>query len=125
MAHAGIFPGDMLLKNFGLSRHGRVIFYDYDEIQPLDDVVFRELPASRDADDEMAAEPWFSVGEHDAFPEEWLAFLVPAGALRDEFVRAHGHLLTADWWTDVQRRVRAGELFDVYPYGPERRLGRA
>ena len=125
MAHAGIFPGDMLLKNFGLSRHGRVIFYDYDEIQPLDDVVFRDLPASRDADDEMAAEPWFSVGEHDAFPEEWLAFLVPAGPLRDEFVRAHGPLLTADWWTDVQRRVRAGELFDVYPYGPERRLGRA
>ena len=125
LAHAGIFPGDMLLKNFGLSRHGRVIFYDYDEVQPLEDIVFREIPPARDADDDLAAEPWYSVSERDAFPEEWINFLVPAGPLREEFVRAHGALLTAAWWTDVQRRVHAGALFDVYPYGPERRIRRA
>ena len=122
MAHAGIFPGDMLLKNFGLSRHGRVIFYDYDEVQELDDVVFREMPTGGDDLDDVSSEPWFSVGEHDVFPEEFLAFLVPAGPLREEFVAAHGELLTAEWWTDVQERLRAGELFDVYPYPPERRL---
>ena len=125
MAHAGIFPGDMLLKNFGLSRHGRVIFYDYDEVQELDDVVFREMPTGGDDLDDVSSEPWFSVGEHDVFPEEFLAFMVPAGPLREEFVAAHGELLTAGWWTDVQERLRAGELFDVYPYPPERRLRHA
>ena len=121
LAHAGIFPGDMLLKNFGLSRHGRVIFYDYDEIEDLDDVCFRRIPVGDDVD-ELAAEPWFSVGEHDAFPEQFVPFLVPAGSLRDAFIAAHEALLTPEWWTDVQRRIRAGEMFDVYPYPPERRL---
>jgi isocitrate dehydrogenase kinase/phosphatase len=115
LAHAGIFPGDMLLKNFGLSRHGRVIFYDYDEIEELDDVVFREMPEGS-YEDELSAEPWFSVGEHDTFPEEFIAFLLPGGALRDEFLATHRELLTAEWWRDVQQRRRAGELFDVYPY---------
>lgn len=121
LAHAGIFPGDMLLKNFGLSRHGRVIFYDYDEVEELDDVVFRDMPVGT-PEDELSAEPWFSVGEHDAFPEEFIPFLVPAGPLREEFLAAHGALLTADWWHDVQRRIREGELFDVYPYARARRL---
>ena len=121
LAHAGIFPGDMLLKNFGLSRHGRVIFYDYDEVEELDDVVFREMPVGT-PEDELSAEPWYSVGEHDAFPEEFIPFLVPAGPLRDEFLSAHGGLLTAEWWRDVQRRIREGELFDVYPYARSRRL---
>lgn len=123
LAHAGIFPGDMLLKNFGLSRHGRVIFYDYDEVEELDDVVFREIPAGT-PEDELSPEPWFSVGEHDAFPEEFIPFLVPAGPLREEFLSAHGALLTAEWWSDVQQRIRAGELFDVYPYARRRRVHR-
>jgi isocitrate dehydrogenase kinase/phosphatase len=115
LAHAGIFPGDMLLKNFGLSRHGRVIFYDYDEIEELDDVVFREMPSGT-YEDEISDQPWFSVGEHDAFPEEFVRFLLPDGPLREEFAASHGELLTARWWNDVQCRIRAGELFDVYPY---------
>ncbi len=121
LAHAGIFPGDMLLKNFGLSRHGRVIFYDYDEIEDLDDVVFRDMPEGS-YEDELSEEPWFSVGEHDTFPEEFIPFLVPAGPLRDEFLSMHAHLLTARWWREVQQRIRDGELFDVYPYAPSRRL---
>ena len=121
LAHAGVFPGDMLLKNFGLSRHGRVIFYDYDEIEELDEVVFRRLPEG-DLDDELAAEPWFSVGGHDVFPEEFIPFLVPAGPFRDEFLGMHRHLLTPEWWDDVQARLRKGELFDVFPYPESRRL---
>lgn len=121
LAHAGVFPGDMLLKNFGLSRHGRVIFYDYDEIEELDEVVFRHLPVG-DLDDELSAEPWFSVGGHDVFPEEFIPFLVPAGPFRDEFLGTHRHLLTPEWWADVQTRLRSGELFDVFPYSPSRRL---
>lgn len=122
LACAGIFPGDLLLKNFGVSRHGRVIFYDYDELTDLDDCVFREIPQTDDPYEEMSAEPWYSVGPHDVFPEEFLPFLFGAGALRDLFVAAHGDLLTARWWRDIQERVRAGEVFDDSPYPESRRL---
>ncbi len=121
LAHAGIFPGDMLLKNFGISRHGRVIFYDYDEIEDLDDVVFRAIPIGNELD-ELSDEPWYSVGEHDVFPEQFMPFLLPTGPLRDEFLATHGELLTPEWWRDVQRRLREGELFDVYPYSESLRL---
>ena len=69
LARSNIFPGDLLLKNFGVTRHGRVIFYDYDELCLVTDCVFRDMPKARDADEEMAAEPWFYVGEADVFPE--------------------------------------------------------
>lgn len=122
LAAANIFAGDLLLKNFGVSRHGRVIFYDYDELAPLTDCRFRYFPEPRSADDELAMEPWFSVAEHDVFPEEFAPFLVPNGALRDAFRAAHGDLLDADWWCTVQERVRGGELVDTFPYPAHRRL---
>ena len=103
LAIADIFPGDLLLKNFGVSRHGRVIFYDYDE---------------------LAAEPWFSVAENDVFPEEFTPFLVPEGPLRDAFLSAHGDLLDPDWWRATQERNRAGELVDTFPYPAARRIRR-
>jgi isocitrate dehydrogenase kinase/phosphatase len=122
LAAANIFPGDLLLKNFGVSRHGRVIFYDYDELASLTECRFRRFPAPRSADDELAAEPWFSVAEHDVFPEEFAQFMVPDGPLRDAFLAAHRDLLDADWWCAVQDRVRAGELVDTFPYPAHRRL---
>ena len=72
----------------------------------------------------MSAEPWFHVGEHDVFPEEFAAFLVPAGPLRDAFLAAHGDLLTVEFWQGTQERLRAGEIFDFYPYRQSRRLAR-
>jgi isocitrate dehydrogenase kinase/phosphatase len=122
LAAANIFPGDLLLKNFGVTRHGRVIFYDYDELATLDECRFRHLPVPRSLDDELAAEPWFSITDADVFPGEFLPFLVPAGALRDAFVAAHGDLLDPDWWRGVQSRHQAGELDDTFPYPQERRL---
>ena len=122
LAAANIFTGDLLLKNFGVSRHGRVIFYDYDELAPLTDCRFRRFPPPRSADDELAAEPWFSVAEHDVFPEEFAPFMVPEGPLRDAFLAAHGDLLEPEWWRAVQDRVRAGELVDTFPYPTQRRL---
>ena len=124
LAAANIFTGDLLLKNFGVSRHGRVIFYDYDELAPLTDCRFRRFPPPRSADDELAAEPWFSVAEHDVFPEEFAPFMVPNGPLRESFLDAHGELLEAEWWRSVQDRVRAGELVDTFPYPAQRRLQR-
>lgn len=124
LAAAGIFTGDMLLKNFGVSRHGRVIFYDYDELTLIADCRFRHLPAARHPDDEMSAEPWFYVAESDVFPEEFSAFLVPSGRLRDAFLAHHADLLEVDFWTSMQERQSRGELFDIFPYREERRLRR-
>jgi isocitrate dehydrogenase kinase/phosphatase len=124
LAAANIFPGDLLLKNFGVSRHGRVIFYDYDELAILTDCHFRRLPPPRSMEDELAAEPWFSVAEHDIFPEEFMPFLLPPGHLRTVFLDAHHELLDPAWWCAVRDRVQAGELVDTFPYPRERRLTR-
>ena len=124
LAAADIFTGDMLLKNFGVTRHGRVICYDYDELGLLSDYRFRRIPEPRSIEDEYSAEPWFHVGELDVFPEEFRAFLVPAGAPRDAFLEAHADLLAIDFWQAVQRRLAAGEVVDVFPYRREARLQR-
>jgi isocitrate dehydrogenase kinase/phosphatase len=124
LAGADIFTGDMLLKNFGVTRNGRVICYDYDELCLLRECRFRRIPPPRSLEDEMSAEPWFHVGENDVFPEEFAAFLVPAGPLRDTFLAAHGDLLTVEFWQETQERLRAGEIFDFYPYRQTRRLAR-
>ena len=46
LVSANIFPGDMLWKNFGVTRHGKVVFYDYDEIEYITDCNFRRVPAA-------------------------------------------------------------------------------
>jgi len=123
LAASNIFPGDLLLKNFGVSRHGRVIFYDYDELATLADCEFRWLPTPQTVEDELSAEPWFSVGEHDVFPEELIKFMIPAGRLRDVFLEQHRDLLDPAWWRATQERARAGEAPDTFPYAQSRRLG--
>jgi isocitrate dehydrogenase kinase/phosphatase len=116
LAAADIFTGDMLLKNFGVTRNGRVICYDYDELCLLSDCRFRRIPEPATYEDEMSAEPWFSVGEFDLFPEEFQAFLVPPGELRDAFLEHHRDLLDVAFWQGVQARLRTGEVVDVFPY---------
>jgi isocitrate dehydrogenase kinase/phosphatase len=123
LAATNIFPGDMLLKNFGVTRHGRVVFYDYDEICLVTDCNFRDMPRAHDCDEEFGAEPWFYVGSNDIFPEEFLTFLGLEGELRETFLQAHGDLLTADYWRKLQARHRAGEVMEIIPYRQCRRLG--
>ncbi|HSJ35790.1 MAG TPA: bifunctional isocitrate dehydrogenase kinase/phosphatase [Acidimicrobiia bacterium] len=123
LAASGIFPGDLLLKNFGVTRHGRVVFYDYDELSALEDVHFRTLPPSPDPTTELSAEPWFSIGPADVFPTEFSTFLGVGGEIREVFTAQHGDLFEAAWWDSVQRRVAAGELIEVYPYENRARLG--
>ncbi|HWX80216.1 MAG TPA: bifunctional isocitrate dehydrogenase kinase/phosphatase [Steroidobacteraceae bacterium] len=98
LAASNVFPGDLLLKNFGVTSHGRVIFYDYDEICLVSDCVYRDLPQARTEEEETSAEPWFHCGPRDVFPEQWLPFLSIPSALREVFVREHECLLTAAWW---------------------------
>ena len=122
LAAANIFTGDMLLKNFGVTRHGRVIFYDYDELCLLTECNFRQIPAAQFEDDETGAEPWFSVGEHDIFPEEFRKFMSLPGDLGIHFNEIHGDLFTVEFWRRMQQRAEAGEIMDVFPYKPARRL---
>ncbi len=123
LAAANIFTGDMLLKNFGVTRNGRVIFYDYDELCLLTECRFRAIPAARHDEDEYSAEPWFSVSERDVFPEEFRAFLTLPGRLGQVFNAAHGDLLTVEYWLRMQRLAEQGEVVDIFPYRPARRLG--
>ena len=116
LAASGIFPGDMLLKNFGVTRHGRVVFYDYDELTTLDECVFRNLPVASSYDDEMSPEPWFSVGPNDVFPEEFATFLGIQGRLRDVFLARHADIFEASAWLEWQRRVKQGEIIEIFPY---------
>jgi len=122
LAATNIFPGDVLLKNFGVTRHGRVIFYDYDELAPLTDCNFRRMPEPRTLEEEMAAEPWFYVGPHDMFPEEFLPFIGLHGELRELFLQAHGDLFDADFWNRMQALHRAGKIVDIFPYQEAHRL---
>ncbi|MCO5364728.1 bifunctional isocitrate dehydrogenase kinase/phosphatase [Pseudomonas alliivorans] len=116
LAAANIFPGDMLLKNFGVTRHGRVVFYDYDEICALTDVHFRRIPKPRTPEDEMACEPWYSVGPMDVFPEEFAPFLFADITLRRLFESLHGELYDVEYWQGLQAAIRSGKVIDVFPY---------
>jgi isocitrate dehydrogenase kinase/phosphatase len=120
LAYTNIFAGDLLLKNFGVTRHGRVIFYDYDELCQVTDCRFRELPQATNDEDEMRGESWFYVADNDVFPETFINFLAFSDEQRASFQRTHGDLLTADFWRQVQERVRAGELMEVLPYSTQR-----
>ena len=124
LAATNIFPGDMLLKNFGVSRHGRLIFYDYDELAPLSECRFRELPQSSDDEDTLAGEPWYYVGERDIFPEEFRTFLGLQGDLLQTFLAHHEELLGVAFWHRMQDVHRRGEVLDIYPYRASRRLRR-
>ncbi|MCB0667882.1 MAG: bifunctional isocitrate dehydrogenase kinase/phosphatase [Saprospiraceae bacterium] len=116
MAAVNIFPGDMLLKNFGVTRLKRVVFYDYDEIGFLTDFNFRVIPEARDEFEEMSATPYFHVGHNDIFPEEFPRFLIGNPKLREMFHRLHGDLYHVKFWRDMQERLRRQEIVEVYPY---------
>ena len=116
LAAANIFPGDMLLKNFGVTRHGRVVFYDYDEIQPLLECNFRRIPPPRDEYEEMASRPWYSVGPNDVFPEEFRLFFSGNQRARKAFDARHSDIYEASFWTGLQDRIRDGHVDDFYPY---------
>ena len=124
MVAANIFPGDMLYKNFGVTRQGRVVFYDYDEVAYLTECNFRELPEARTPEEELSAEPWYPVGPHDVFPEEFGTFLLGSPRVRGPFLRYHADLLSVDYWRSRQERIRAGQFDDVFPYPESLRFGR-
>jgi isocitrate dehydrogenase kinase/phosphatase len=119
---ANIFPGDMLWKNFGVTRHGKIVFYDYDEIEYLTDCNFRRVPAPRTEEEEMSGEVWYAVHPRDVFPETFAPFLLGNPAVRKAFMAEHADLLDADYWQQHKQRILAGYVHDVFPYDPARRF---
>jgi len=119
---ANIFPGDMLWKNFGVTRHGKVVFYDYDEIEYITDCNFRKVPAPRNEEDEMSGEIWYSVGPHDVFPETFGPFLLGNPQVREAFMAHHAELLDPAFWQGHKERIAAGHVHDVFPYEPHKRF---
>jgi isocitrate dehydrogenase kinase/phosphatase len=119
---ANVFPGDMLWKNFGVTRHGKVVFYDYDEIETLTDCNFRRVPAPRNDEDEMSGEAWYPVRPRDVFPETFEPFLLGNPAVRQVFMAHHADLLDAGYWQQQKERILAGYVHDVFPYDPARRF---
>ena len=119
---ANIFPGDMLWKNFGVTRHGKVVFYDYDEIEYLTDCNFRRVPEARNEEDEMSGEVWYHVGPKDVFPETFAPFLLGNPGVREVFMKHHADLLDAAFWQGCKVRIQAGHVHDVFPYEPARRF---
>jgi isocitrate dehydrogenase kinase/phosphatase len=119
---ANIFPGDMLWKNFGITRHGKVVFYDYDEIEYITDCNFRHVPAPRNEEEEMSGEIWYRVGPKDVFPETFGPFLLGNPAVRDIFMKHHANLLDPAFWQAHKDRILAGDVIDVFPYEQEKRF---
>ena len=121
---ANIFPGDMLWKNFGVTRHGKVVFYDYDEIEYITDCNFRRVPTPRTEEEEMSGEVWYHVGPKDVFPETFAPFLLGNEAVREVFMKHHADLLDAAFWQGHKERIAAGHVHDVFPYDADKRFVR-
>ncbi|MEH6583965.1 MAG: bifunctional isocitrate dehydrogenase kinase/phosphatase [Halioglobus sp.] len=124
LAAANIFPGDMLLKNFGVTRHGRVVFYDYDEIVPLVDCNFRKIPEPRNEEEEMSSTPWYSVGRNDIFPEEFRLFFSGNQRARKVFDTIHSELYEASFWQGLQEKIKSGHVENFFPYRRKLRFDR-
>lgn len=122
LAAANIFPGDMLYKNFGVTRLGRVVFYDYDEIQNMTEMNFRVIPPAPNEEAELASEPWYPVNPNDVFPEEFRHFLLGDPRVRAAFLKHHADLLSAQWWQACRGQVAQGRMVDIFPYATTRRL---
>jgi isocitrate dehydrogenase kinase/phosphatase len=122
LAGANIFPGDMLKKNFGVTRLGRVVFYDYDEICYITECNFRKIPPPRDFDDVMSDTPWYSVQEHDVFPETFGPFFFPEAKDMALFRKDHGELMTPEWWKRVKENIDTGKQADIFPYPDTKRF---
>ena len=119
---ANIFPGDMLWKNFGVTRHGKVVFYDYDEIEYITDCNFRRVPTPRNEEEEMSGEVWYHVGPKDVFPETFAPFLLGNDAVREVFMKHHAELLDVAFWQGHKQRIAAGHVHDVFPYDADKRF---
>jgi len=104
LAQANIFPGDMMTKNFGLTRQKRVIFYDYDEIEFLTEMNFRIKPKAETYEQIYAPEPWYSIAKNDVFPSEFKRWMIGRADIKEDFISYHKELFDADHWRTNSRK---------------------
>lgn len=116
LANTNIFPGDLLLKNFGVTHHNRVVFYDYDEVALVTECNFREIPQSNDIIDDMRDDTWYFVDKNDIFPEEFVKFLSMDNELQSLFILFHGDIITAEYWRKIKHQHETGDISLVVPY---------
>ena len=116
LAQANIFPGDMMTKNFGVTRQKRIVFYDYDEIEFLTDMNFRAKPKAETYDQIYASEPWYEIAKNDVFPEDFKRFMIGRSDVKEHFRHFHRNLFDPHYWKDIQERIRSGELIHAFPY---------
>jgi len=119
---ANVFPGDMLLKNFGVTRQNRIVFYDYDEIMPMKAIRVRAIPPARTPEQEMATEPWYRVEENDFFPEQFEHFVMSYPKVRELLLKHHADLLAPEYWQDIISNLDRGVRADVFPYSQRARF---
>ena len=128
LAAANVFPGDLFTKNFGVTRHANVVFYDYDELMLLEECRFRTIPQTNDPADEMRSQPWFSVEPGDVFPEQFPTFMAfpsdVSSEVRRRFDEVHADLYSAEFWKGVQDRLARKDLPEFYPYSERLRFRR-
>ncbi len=122
LAAANIFPGDLFPKNFGVTRHGVVVFYDYDELALLNEINFRVMPVSQTYEDEISDQPWFPVASNDVFPEEFRTYLRSPRIIGEVMTTRHSDICTVEFWRSMQQVHQNGELPDFFPYPPETRI---
>ncbi|UZD23696.1 bifunctional isocitrate dehydrogenase kinase/phosphatase [Algoriphagus halophytocola] len=122
LAQANIFPGDMMTKNFGLTRQRRVIFYDYDEIEFLTDMNFRAKPKAETYEQIYASEPWYDIAKNDVFPEDFRRWMIGRKDIKEEFISYHEKLFDPKHWQEIQQKIRNGELLHAFPYPEEIRF---
>lgn len=122
LAKSNIFPGDFLLKNFGVTRHGRVVFYDYDELCLLTECRFRKMPPPRTDAEAFSGDPWYYVGENDVFPEEFKTFMGLNASHMEIFLGAHSDLFGVEFWRHTQQTIRSGQWCHIFPYPADRRF---
>lgn len=116
LAQANIFPGDMMTKNFGVTRQNRVIFYDYDEIEFLVDMKFRKKPKPETYEQIYASRPWYEIGKNDVFPEDFKRFMIGRKDVKEYFFEFHHQLFDPETWIAIQNKIRNGELIHAFPY---------
>ena len=122
LAAAGSFVGDYLPKNFGVNRLGRVILYDYDDLDNLVSWNFRSLPDPPPWAETLPYEDWLSRSERDVFPEhDFRIFTVPAHG-RAAFLKHHADLLGPVFWNSIKSELESGKVPEFCPYPLEKRL---
>ena len=124
IAAVGVFPADLFnIWNCGVTSRRRIVLFDYDDIESLLDINFREKPLPHNQIDELIPDEDRIVAySNDFFMDEMKTFMGIPKSLQGVFNQIHGDLFKVDFWHKMQQRVRRGDILDIIPYDRERQF---